>query len=174
MKSFTLVTIMMVTVTGNPVFVPLKSQYPENPIEDPQTWAWGLHPDDGLDYKARDNLEVEVCLANPDMINTAKCSLPLDVCLANPQYLSSLGCSGNQYSLETCLAYPEILATPGCAANLTPSMCAATPSITMIPLCLDALDGYQPTLFECQDNKEQLCSLNLCEKHEFIVKCNGK
>ena len=64
-------------------------------ILDPRTWAWGRHPDNGLDYKARDNLEVEVCLANPSMINTAKCKLPLDVCLANPQYLSSLGCSGN-------------------------------------------------------------------------------
>merc|ERR1711868_238056 len=138
MKSFTLVTIMMVTVTGNPVFVPLKSQYPENPIEDPQTWAWGLHPDNGLDYKARDNLEVAVCLANPAMINTAKCTLPLDVCLANPQYLSSLGCSGHSLSVEVCLANPILLTRPNCA---------------------DALDGYQPTLFECQDNKEQLCSL---------------
>ena len=80
---------------------------------------------------------------------------------------------GNKYSLDTCLAYPEILATPGCAANLTPQMCAVTPAITMIPLCLDALQGYQPSLFECVDNKAQLCSLNLCEKHEFVVKCNS-
>ena len=69
-------------------FVPLKSRLPDNPIEDPADWAWGLHPDNGLDYKARDNLEVSVCLANPEMINTAKCSLPLQVCLDNPQYLS--------------------------------------------------------------------------------------
>ena len=43
---------------------------------------------------------------------------------------------GNKYSLETCLKFPEILPTPGCADNLTPSMCASTPSITMLPLCL--------------------------------------
>ena len=75
--------------------MPLKSRLPDNPIEDPADWAWGLHPDNGLDYKARDNLEVSVCLANPEMINTAKCSLPLQVCLDNPQYLYSLGCAGN-------------------------------------------------------------------------------
>ena len=72
-----------------------------------------------------------------------------------------------------CLANPDILPTPSCADNLTGPLCASNPAITLIPLCLDALQGYQPTLFQCQDNKEQLCSLNLCEKHEFIVKCNG-
>ena len=72
----------------SPVQVILQSKLPTDPIEDPNTWAWGLHPDNGLDYKARDNLEVSVCLANPEMINTAKCSLPLQVCLDNPQYLS--------------------------------------------------------------------------------------
>ena len=90
------------------------------------------------------------------------------------QFSLDLFCfKGNKYSLDTCLAYPEILATPGCADNLTPQMCGATPAITMIPLCLDALQGYQPSLFECVDNKAQLCSLNLCEKHEFVVKCNS-
>ena len=33
------------------------------------------------------------------------------------------------------------------------------------------LQTYQPTLFQCSDNKEILCGLNLCEKHQFIVKC---
>merc|ERR1712062_533224 len=70
----------------------LRSQYPEEPIENPAEWAWGQHPRNGLGYKAKDNLEVEVCLANPHYINTAKCKLPLEVCLDNPQYLSSLGC----------------------------------------------------------------------------------
>merc|ERR1711936_1564871 len=184
-------TLLLSRVEGSPVLVELQSQYPANPIEDPPTWAWGQHPDNGLGYKAKDNLEVEVCLANPHYINTAKCKLPLEVCLDNPQYLSSLGCSGhslprevcmanpsvltspscagNKYSLDVCLQYPEILGEPSCADNLTPPLCASNPSITLIPLCLDALEGYQPTLFQCQDNKEQLCSLNLCEKHEFIV-----
>ena len=34
-----------------------------------------------------------------------------------------------------------------------------------------ALDGYEATLFDCQDNKEFFCSRNMCEKHQFIVKC---
>merc|ERR1712061_839827 len=130
MMQIFVVTLLLSRMEGSPVLVELQSQYPANPIEDPPTWAWGQHPQNGLGYKAKDNLEVEVCLANPHYINTAKCKLPLEVCLDNPQYLSSLGCS-------------------------------------------DALQGYQPTLFQCQDNKEQLCSLKLCEKHEFIVKCNG-
>ena len=39
-------------VLSSPVQVNLKSQLPASPIEDPDTWAWGLHPDNGLDYKA--------------------------------------------------------------------------------------------------------------------------
>merc|ERR1719340_132613 len=104
-----LVSLVLSQAWASPVFVDLQSEYPANPIEDPQSWAWGQHPDRGLGYKARDNLEVEVCLANPDYINTAKCNLPLEVCLDNPQYLSSLGCSGNKYPLDVCLKYPEIL-----------------------------------------------------------------
>jgi hypothetical protein len=34
-----------------------------------------------------------------------------------------------------------------------------------------ALDGYEATLFDCQDNKQFFCSRNMCEKHQFIVKC---
>ena len=143
------VTIWLVPVLTTPVFVPLKSQYPSNPIEDPQTWSWGQHPDNGLGYKARDNLEVSVCLATPAMINTAKCNLPLDVCLANPQYLSSLGCS----------------------KVLTPSLCATMKEITLSPACVGPLSDYQPSLLECSDNKDALCSLNLCDKHKFVVKC---
>ena len=129
----------MVPVLSTPVFVPLKSQYPSNPIEDPQTWAWGQHPDNGLGYKARDNLEVSVCLANPAMINTAKCNLPLDVCLANPQYLSSLGCSGNDLpplSLDICLTYPELLTFPACSGHsLSIDVCLDNPSLLTRPSC---------------------------------------
>ena len=47
-------------VLQSPVQVILKSQLPASPIEDPASWAWGLHPDNGLDYKARDSLSLEV------------------------------------------------------------------------------------------------------------------
>ena len=114
------VTSLLSTALAVPAFVPLKSRLPDNPIEDPADWAWGLHPDNGLDYKARDNLEVSVCLANPEMINTAKCSLPLQVCLDNPQYLSSLGCAGNDLPplpLDICLKYPELLTFQACSGQ---------------------------------------------------------
>merc|ERR1712062_879577 len=127
----------------------LRSQYPEEPIEDPPTWAWGQHPRNGLGYKAKGQPEVEVCLANPHYINTAKCKLPLEVCLDNPQYLSSLGCRD----------------------HLTGTFCASTKELTLSSACREPLSNYQPTLFECDDNKVALCSLNLCEKHQFIVNC---
>merc|ERR1712072_839285 len=101
-------------------------KYPEEPIENPAEWAWGQHPRNGLGYKAKDNLELEVCLANPHMIATAKCKIPLDLCLENPEWLPLVGCSA-------------------------------------------ALDGYEATLFDCQDNKQFFCSRNMCEKHQFIV-----
>ena len=47
-----------------------------------------------VSYKSKDGLSVEVCLENPKLIATARCSLPLEVCLANPQYISQVGCSG--------------------------------------------------------------------------------
>ena len=112
----------LLVVESSPLPAPqrpvLQSLLPLEPIEDPASWAWGLHPDNGLDYKAKDNLEVEVCLKNPAMINTAKCKLPLEVCLANPQHLASLGCSGNDLpplSLDLCLTYPALLTRPACA-----------------------------------------------------------
>ena len=51
-------------------------------------------PRNGLGYKAKDDLTLEVCLANPNMIATAKCKIPLDICLDNPEWLPLVGCSG--------------------------------------------------------------------------------
>merc|ERR1712061_760877 len=119
----------LVPALASPVQVTLQSQLPAEPIEDPATWAWGRHPDDGLDYAAKNGFTVELCLANPDLIATAKCKLPLEACLANPEYIALLG-------------------------------------------CLDAIGpDFEPSLFQCQDNKEILCRMKLCEKHKFIVKC---
>merc|ERR1711936_703529 len=87
----------------------LRSQYPEKPIENPADWAWGQHPRNGLGYNAKDDLELEVCLANPNMIATPKCKIPLDICLANPEWLPLVGCSGNQYPVDTCTSMPSLL-----------------------------------------------------------------
>jgi len=164
-------TLSLTTCSAGPTPIELKSQLPANPIEDPPSWAWGRHPRNGFGYKAKDSLAVEVCLANPALVDTAKCKLPLDVCLDNPSLLPLLGCSGDGLPLQVCLDFPKLLTSPACQASLTPKVCASTPSITTSPVCSDALAGYQPDLFTCQDNKEALCSLGLCEKHKFIVKC---
>ena len=99
----------------SPVQVSLKSQLPASPIEDPETWAWGLHPDNGLDYKAKDSLSVEVCLANPDLINTAKCSLPRDLCLSNAEFTPLVGCSGHSLPLSVCVSNPVLTTRDSCA-----------------------------------------------------------
>merc|ERR1712209_256925 len=95
----------------------LQSLLPLDPIEEPPTWAWANHPQRGFSYKAKDGLSVEMCLNNPKMITTARCSLPLDVCLANPQYISQVGCSGNQYPLDICVQNPSLLTTSSCTGN---------------------------------------------------------
>merc|ERR1712037_13563 len=164
--------------TALPATGVLRSQLPEKPIENPANWAWGQHHRNGLGYNAKDDLELEVCLANPHMIATPKCKVPLDICLDNPQWLPLVGCSahhttfgafpldaclayptlltkpacqGNEYPLETCLAYPTLLTKPVCQANLTPQLCASTPSITRLAACTASLVGYEATLFDCQD-----------------------
>merc|ERR1712107_622062 len=149
----------------------LRSQYPEKPIENPADWAWGQHPRNGLGYNAKDDLELEVCLANPNMIATPKCKIPLDICLENPEWLPLVGCSGEGLPLQVCLDFQKLLTSSACEANLTPQLCASTPSITRLAACTTALAGYEATLFDCQDNKEILCSLNMCDKHAFLVKC---
>merc|ERR1712047_10043 len=174
-----LLTSSMVALSSalpSPATGVLRSQYPEKPIENPADWAWGQHPRNGLGYNAKDDLELEVCLANPNMIATPKCKIPLDICLQNPEWLPLVGCSAHYttfgaFPLDACLAYPTLLTKPACQANLTPQLCASTPSITRLSACTTALVGYEATLFDCQDNKEILCSLNMCDKHAFLVKC---
>ena len=72
----------------------------------------------GLGYKAKDNLELEVCLANPNMIATPKCKIPLDICLDNPEWLPLVGCSGEGLPLQVCLDFPKLLTKPACEGHL--------------------------------------------------------
>ena len=67
-----------------------------------------------------------------------------------------------------------ILTRSQCESQLSGSVCASNKEITLSPACQPLLQSYQPTLFQCSDNKEILCGLNLCEKHQFIVKCWNK
>ena len=39
----------------------------------------------------------------------------------------------------------------------------------MTPECRSLLTGYSALLFECQESTSNLCSLNLCDKHAFII-----
>ena len=73
-----------------------------------------LQTRNGLGYNAKDNLELEVCLANPHMIATPKCKIPLDICLDNPQWLPLVGCSGEGLPLQVCLDFPKLLTSPAC------------------------------------------------------------
>ena len=51
---FSLVISFLHLTHPSPLLVPLKSQLPQEPIENPADWAWGLHPDNGLDYSAKE------------------------------------------------------------------------------------------------------------------------
>ena len=50
---FSLIIASLHLTQSSPLLVPLKSQLPPEPIENPADWAWGLHPDNGLDYSAK-------------------------------------------------------------------------------------------------------------------------
>ena len=53
---------------GHPILTApqiLQSQLPLQPIEDPDLWAWGQHPN-GVGYKAANDLLFETCLGTPD------------------------------------------------------------------------------------------------------------
>ena len=119
----------------------LQSLLPLDPIEEPPTWAWANHPRQGFSYKAKDGLSVEMCLNNPKMIATARCSLPLEVCLANPQYISQVGCSGQvdnlpPLPLDVCLQYPELITLPACSGNQYPlDICVQNPSLLTTSSC---------------------------------------
>ena len=119
----------------------LQSLLPLDPIEEPPTWAWANHPRRGFSYKAKDGLSVEMCLNNPKMIATARCSLPLEVCLANPQYISQVGCSGQvdnlpPLPLDVCLQYPELITLPACSGNQYPlDICVQNPSLLTTSSC---------------------------------------
>ena len=95
---------------------------------------------------------------------------PVDVCLENPELLSIESCAYT-FPLDVCIENTFLFAQVQCSDLLTPELCATTPPLTLTPECAGPLDGYQPSLFECVDNKEPLCGLGLCEKHQFIVKC---
>merc|ERR1711997_1417520 len=126
--------VSLATALPSPATGVLRSQYPEKPIEDPANWAWGQHPRNGLGYKAKDDLELEVCLANPNMIATPKCKIPLDICLDNPEWLPLVGCSGEGLPLQVCLDFPKLLTSPACEGNQFPvATCTSMPSLLSLP-----------------------------------------
>ena len=53
--------------------VVLVSKLPADPIESPEAWAWGQHPDKGLDYKAKNGLTLEQCVLNARLAETVLC-----------------------------------------------------------------------------------------------------
>ena len=81
-----------------------------------------LQTRNGLGYNAKDDLELEVCLANPNMIATPKCKIPLDICLENPEWLPLVGCSGEGLPLQVCLDFPKLLTSPACEGQFCSSV----------------------------------------------------
>ena len=83
-----LMIALSVSIT-TPQSVQLSSQLPANPIEPPDTWAWGQHPN-GLGYKAKNGLSLDQCIKNPVQANTLLCTNAVKEisywqCFKNPQ-----------------------------------------------------------------------------------------
>ena len=165
-----------------------RSQYPEEPIENPAEWAWGQHPRwmqtktfsplnifrNGLGYKAKDNLELEVCLANPHMIATAKCKIPLDLCLENPEWLPLVGCSGEGYPRQVCLDFPNLITSPACEGqNCTPCSSCLCPPLSL-PFSLAILFNTFPP---AHHNVYGAFSLEICLRFPSLLPkpaCQGQ
>ena len=94
----------------------------------------------------------------------------MEQCANNPLLLDASQCDF-EFPLKVCSASPELFTRPQCRSHVSGPVCAANPGITLEPFCQAPLSSYQPTLFECSDNKEILCGLKKCDKHQFIVKC---
>ena len=110
----------------------------------------------------------QVCLANPALVDTAKCKLPLDVCLDNPSLLPLLGCSGGIHflflgaliilseldkctvtrlgdglPLQVCLDFPKLLTSPACQGwTLVSTAKSANESKTKFSFVCPPLQNY--------------------------------
>ena len=118
---------------------------------------------------------VDVCAKNRFLLDAKQCGFefPVAECVKNDILLDANQCNF-EFPKKVCEASPELFTRTQCQSHVSGPVCASTPAITNEDFCLKQLKGYQPTLFECSDNKANLCKLKLCDKHQFIVKCWNK
>ena len=76
----------------------LKSELPSQPIEDPDVWSWGQHPN-GLGYKAPNDLLFETCLTTPDSPLCYEAATSRQ-CWENPQVIRSCMCARHAPSTD--------------------------------------------------------------------------
>ena len=71
--------------------------------EPPADWAWGAHPDQGWDYKARNSLTHEQCKVDPcKLYGTPVCQTTVFQCREYPCIQKSEPCKKFCFLLGTC------------------------------------------------------------------------
>ena len=93
--------------------VELLSKLPPQPIEPPEDWVWGEHPDKGLGYKAKNGLTLDQCVKNGHLSVTVLCQkyanqATFGQCRQNMPSRATVLCKRFCATFRTCAKIPEI------------------------------------------------------------------
>jgi len=136
-KVFFLCTFAL-AVQSFPQNVQLLSKVPSEPIEDPNSWAWGRHPKNGYGYKARNTLTVDQCLKNRHLVDTPQCSFPAQLCIDNPEFIPLKACDDADFPKDFCVSNAaKMIKVNGCKPFLN-DLCTTDVSLAVSADCADA------------------------------------
>jgi len=161
-KVFFLSTFAL-AVQSFPQNVQLLSKVPSEPIEDPNSWAWGRHPKNGYGYKARNTLTVDQCLKNRHLVDTPQCSFPAQLCIDNPEFIPLKACDGKgPYPAEVCTLSLQIALLEGCKDADFPKDFCVSNAAKMIKV-----NGCKPYLIDLCTTDVSLAVSDDCADAEF-------
>jgi len=141
-KVFFLCTFAL-AVQSFPQNVQLLSKVPSEPIEDPNSWAWGRHPKNGYGYKARNSLTLQQCKDNPETAGTVQCdrydySYPLELCISMPRLAPLKVCEDADFPKDFCVSNAaKMIKVNGCKPFLN-DLCTNDVSLAVSADCADA------------------------------------
>merc|ERR1712117_374507 len=97
------INLLLIPLSTSAPQIQLLSSLPEDPIEDPADWAWGAHPDNGFDYKAKNSLTLKQCLQDPcKLLGTPLCETSYFHCQEYECIQRSEPCKKYCKLLNTC------------------------------------------------------------------------
>jgi len=162
-KVFFLCTFAL-AVQSFPQNVQLLSKVPSEPIEDPNSWAWGRHPKNGYGYKARNSLTLQQCKDNPETAGTVQCdrydySYPLELCISMPRLAPLKVCEGVKLPKKFCVSDLSLVKAAGCSKFLG-DICSQDLDLANSATCLPA--QKKVSYFKCTRSRD-ICFSQLCE-----------